>query len=264
MKKAKWIFGLTLTGILAVSGTAYAFSSALSRTAAPIPNYGMAQSQEGISQTGYGYGMMGRYAGANQIPGYGGYAGGCGGVNNAAGYGMMGGSYNAASLGINLTNGQVTSDDQAIAIAKAYAQVLNQDFSIDEIHEYSDSYEVELKEAKTENKAFEFLISKNEGYIFVEMGPNVMWNNKYGHMNWGGTGSLTITADQSSKAAQDYVNQQMGNGYSVEAPEVAPGYYEFMVLKDGKDYAELDVNGYTGQVWFESWHGPIIKSIETK
>ncbi|MPN61655.1 hypothetical protein SDC9_209393 [bioreactor metagenome] len=37
-----------------------------------------------------------------------------------------------------------------------------------------------------------------------------------------------------------------------------------MILKDNKDYAELDVNGYTGQLWFENWHGPIVKTIETK
>ncbi|EGW41149.1 hypothetical protein DOT_0897 [Desulfosporosinus sp. OT] len=37
-----------------------------------------------------------------------------------------------------------------------------------------------------------------------------------------------------------------------------------MVQKDGKDYAELDVNGYTGQVWFENWHGPILNTVEVK
>jgi hypothetical protein len=56
----------------------------------------------------------------------------------------------------------------------------------------------------------------------------------------------------------------MGAGYSVETPEIAPGYYEYMILKSDKDYSELDVNDYTGQVWFENWHGPIIKTIEAK
>lgn len=42
------------------------------------------------------------------------------------------------------------------------------------------------------------------------------------------------------------------------------GYYEFTVQKDGKDYAELDVNGYTGQVWFENWQEPILNTIEVK
>jgi len=37
-----------------------------------------------------------------------------------------------------------------------------------------------------------------------------------------------------------------------------------MVQKDDKDYAELDVNGYTGQVWLQNWQGPIIQSIDVK
>ena len=56
----------------------------------------------------------------------------------------------------------------------------------------------------------------------------------------------------------------MGQGYSIGKAELAPGYYEFIVQKDGKDYAELDINGYTGQVWLENWQGPIIKTIDAK
>ncbi|HVJ47695.1 PepSY domain-containing protein [Desulfitobacterium sp.] len=264
MKRMKWALGLSLVGVLAVSGTAYAFNSGTSTSAiGQTPGFiRTAQNQGNVSQAGYG--MMGSLGSSNGAPGYSGYGGGCGGANNGSGYGMMGGGYNAASLGVNLTNGQVTTDDQALAIAKAYVQVLNQDLSIDEIHEFNDSYEVELNESKTDNKAFEFLIYKNGGYISSEMGPNVMWNTQYGHMNGGNSGNPgnpTVTAEQATKTAQDFVNQQMGIGYSIEQPEVAPGYYEFMILKEGKDYAELDINGYTGQVWFESWHGPIIKSI---
>ncbi|AHF05969.1 hypothetical protein [Desulfitobacterium metallireducens] len=264
MKRIKWVLGLSLVGVLAVSGTAYALGSGASGMMGQTPQFIRTQNQVGISKMGYGYGMMGNYASSNGAAGYGGNGGGCGGVNNGESYSMMGGPYNAASLGINLTDGQVTTDDQALSLAKAYVQVLNQDLSIDEIHEFNDSYEVELNESKTSNKAFEFLIYKNGGYISSEMGPNAMWNTQYGHMNGrnsGNPGKPTVTAEQASKTAQDYVNQQMGTGYSIEQPEVAPGYYEFMILKDGKDFAELDINGYAGQVWFENWHGPMIKTI---
>ena len=231
---------------MAVSGAAVAFGSTQ-------PN---APSNAG--QYGYGYGMMGGYGGANGGPGY----GMMGGYSGAGG--MMGGGYNAAGLGVNLTNGRVTTDEQALAIAKAYVQVLKQNFDIDEIHEFADSYEVELKDAKTGEHAFEFVIAKNGGYVSTEMGPNVMWNTKYGHMNWGNSGTPTVTAEQATQAAQDFIKQQLGTGYTVEAPEIAPGYYEFMVLKNNNDYAELDVNGYSGQVWLENWHGPIFKSFEAK
>lgn len=265
MKRVKWVLGLSLVGVLAVSGAAYVFSPRAVSASVQTPDFlTTPQNQGRVYRTGYGYGMMGNYASSNGAPGYRGNGGGCGGVTNGGSYGMMGGAYDAASLGINLTNGQVTTDDQALSLAKAYVQVLNQDLAIGEVHEFTDSYEVELNESKTGNKAFEFMIYKNGGYISSEMGPNVMWNTKYGYMNGGNGGNpsnLTVTAEQAAKTAQDFVNQQMGTGYSIEQPEVVPGYYEFMVLKDGKDYAELDVNGYTGQVWFETWHGPIIKTI---
>ncbi len=216
---------------------------------------------------GYGYGMMGRFGEPNGTPEHGssgyGMMGGFGGPNGGGGFGMMGGGYNAASLGISLPNGQVTTSNQAMALAKAYTQKLNQGFAVDELHEFTDSYEVELKEAQTGAKAYEFMIAKNGGQIFAEMGPNVMWNTKYGHMNYGNNVTPTMSAKQATEAAQKFVNS-MGTGFSVDKPENAPGYYEFMVMKDGKDYAELDVNGINGQVWYENWHGPILNTVKAE
>lgn len=146
-----------------------------------------------------------------------------GGIGGSGNYGMMGEGYNAQSLGVNLTNGEVTTPDQVVAIAKAYTQKINQNFVVDELHEFTNGYEAEFKDATTGVKAYE-MIYKNGGQIITEM----------------------------------------GQGYSIRNPELAPGYYEFMVQKDGKDYAELDVNGYTGRVWYENWHGPILNTTEVR
>ncbi|WP_206812616.1 PepSY domain-containing protein [Paradesulfitobacterium ferrireducens] len=225
--------------------------------------YGMMGGFTGPNDLGYGtgYGMMGGAYGA----GYG-MMGGFGGPNGAGlarGYGMMGGGYNAQNLGVDLSNGQVAAAEQAEALANAYLQKTSPDLAVDELHEFADSFEVEAKDASTGAKAYEFVISKNGGYVYAEMGPNVMWNTKYGHMNWGNSGSLTVSADQARQTAQSFV-QKLGQEYSLEGPETAPGYYEFMVMKDGKDYAELNVNGYSGQVWFETWHGPIVSTVKVK
>jgi hypothetical protein len=199
MKKTKWIIGLSLTGILAIAGTALALSPGGSTVEAQTiglnPGLRTIQNSGTIDENTPQY-RNGRMMGAYNAPSQGSYngygmMGGSYGSNGMMG--MMGGGYNAASLGITLPNGQVTSDDQVQAIAEAYVRLLNGDFSIDEIHEYSDSYEVELNERKTGNKAFEFLVYKNGGYISTEMGPNVMWNTKYGHMNWGNSGTPTVT-----------------------------------------------------------------------
>jgi hypothetical protein len=36
------------------------------------------------------------------------------------------------------------------------------------------------------------------------------------------------------------------------------GYYTLHVLTDGKMTGVLSVNGYTGQVWYHTWHGAFV------
>lgn len=324
MKRTKWIMGLSLTGVLLLTGGAMALASGntafqsigqamgiksvpaatqvqssniktlANSTALTTPqntgnstpatnpktseatNASLTVPNTNVNQNPYGgYGMMGGGYGPNGSGGYGMMGGGYGlngnggygmmgggyGTNGNGGYGMMGGGYDAASLGVTLQNGQITSSDQADAIAKAYTQKLNSGLAVDELHEFADSFEVELINAQTKAKAYEVMISKNGGRIYTEMGPNIMWNTQFGHMSSGQSGTLTVTSDQATQNANASI-AKIGQGYTIEKPETAPGYYEFMIQKDGKDFAELDVNGYSGQVWFENWHGPIIKSIE--
>ena len=272
MNKTKWIIGLSMVGVMALSGTAFALNSgsavaqSIGHTLGLRPNVNAIHNQgvmgsQGTSGNGSGYGVMGGQGTNGNGSGYG-MMGGQGINGNGSGYDMMGGGYDANGLGITLVDGQVTTSDQAIAIAKAYAEKANQGVVVEEIHEYSNGYEVELKEAASGAKAYEVMLYKNGGQIINEVGPNVMWNTKYGHMNWGNNGAVTVSEEQATKSAQEFATN-LGEGYSIDKPELAPGYYEFMIQKDGKDYAELDVNGYTGQVWFENWHGPVINTIES-
>jgi hypothetical protein len=36
------------------------------------------------------------------------------------------------------------------------------------------------------------------------------------------------------------------------------GYYTLHTEKDGEITGMLSVNGYSGEVWYHSWHGPFI------
>ena len=282
MNKKKWIVGLSIAGVMTLSGTAFALNSgsvvgqSVGQTLGVAPIVATTQNQGTLDDTlgsstvnsttpssptnesntvttpesnGYraGYGMMG----------------GQGVAGTGGGYGMMGGGYDAKSLGVDLTNGEVTTSDQVVAITKAYTQKTNKDVIVGELHEFVNGFEVELKEGATGAKAYEVMVYKKGGQIITEMGPNIMWNTKYGPMNWGNTGAVTVSEEQAANTAQEFVTK-MGQGYSIGKPELAPGYYEFMVQKDGKDYSEIDVNGYTGQVWLENWQGPIIKTIDAK
>ncbi len=264
MNKKKWIVGLSIAGVMALSGTAFALNDGSIVPQSVGQTLGVATVATTPESNGYraGYGMMGGLGADGTGGGYG-MMGGLGAAGTGGGYGMMGGGYDAKSLGVDLTNGEVTTSDQVVAITKAYTQKTNQDVVVGELHEFANGFEVELKEEATGAKAYEVLVYKKGGQIITEMGPNIMWNTKYGPMNWGNTGPVTVSEEQAAKIAQEFVTK-MGQGYSIGKPELAPGYYEFMVQKDGKDYAELNVNGYTGQVWLENWQGPIIKTIDVK
>jgi len=72
---------------------------------------------------------------------------------------------------------------------------------------------------------------------------------------------MTITEDQAKKDALDFLSSFL-SGSDTESPDRFYGYYTLHILKDGKIYGMLSVNGYTGQVWFHSWHGQFISTKE--
>ena len=129
---------------------------------------------------------------------------------------------------------------------------------------------MQFHEKSTGIGAFEMLIDKYTGSIGPEMGPNMMWNTKYGMMSGGilgwlrGTPSavMQVTPEQAKANAQQFLNANLP-GTTVEE-EVTPfyGYYHIMVLLAGNDYGMLSVNGYTGQVWYHNWHGTFIQELE--
>ena len=202
--------------------------------------------------------------------------------------GMMGGAY-----GQTTTSGQVITLDQAVKNVQAYVdQTGNKDLAIDEVMEFQSNFYAIVKEKSTGTGAFEVLVDKSTGKVFPEMGPNMMWNTKYGMhsagsnglyggmrgiMGQGGmmggsvqgmmggqypitnpTGPMTVTSDQASKLAQQWLDQNQP-GSAVEQPDQFYGYYTVHTLKDGKVSAMLSVNGYTGQVWYHTWHGAFIQ-----
>src|SRR3990170_1585270 len=120
-------------------------------------------------------GMMGGYGGNGRGPG--GMMGGSGG--------MMGGWF-----GQNTQNqGTPISLDQAVQDVQTYVDNTgNEDLAVDEVMEFQNNFYAVVKEKSTGTGAFELLVDKYTGYVFPEMGPNMMWNTKYGMM--GGHGGM--------------------------------------------------------------------------
>lgn len=40
------------------------------------------------------------------------------------------------------------------------------------------------------------------------------------------------------------------------------GYYTIMTTLEGEHYGMLSVNGYSGDVWYHTWHGMFISEVK--
>jgi hypothetical protein len=85
-----------------------------------------------------------------------------------------------------------------------------------------------------------------------------------GMMGWlRGTPStvMSLTTDQAKAYAQQYLNASL-LGTTVGDVTTFYGYYHIDMLLSGNTYGMLSVNGYTGQVWYHTWHGTFVQQVE--
>lgn len=161
-----------------------------------------------------------------------------------------------------------------------------------DVMEFTNNYYAQVRESDTGIGAMELLIDKRTGWVRPEPGPNMMWNTKYGMMggrrgmggmmgssgpNGGGgmmgdfyqptqaspTDQLPITPEDATQVANDYITRN-SLGTDTEKPGQFYGYYTVDTKNNGEVKGMLSVNGYTGQVWYHSWHGPFIAMEESE
>lgn len=177
---------------------------------------------------------------------------------------------------------------QALDIAESHlASLNNPDLAIHEIMEFEYNFYVIYYEKSTGIGAFEMLIDKPNaprggmmgggmmgggmmtGVIRPEPGPNMMWNTKYGMMQgMMGTGrqvnapiEMQGTEQDARSIAENYLSEAFP-GAHVEGVTRFYGYYTIDFEQNDKVIGMLSVNGYTGQVWYHSWHGAFIQEEE--
>jgi hypothetical protein len=224
------------------------------------PNGGMGGHMGGM-MGGFSYGDPAQPNSATStIPAYP-YQYGAGGCRGRSGW-------NGYAAPAYTTNGTAITIDTAVTIAQNYLTSLN-----NPVEEYTQNFYVQYYEKSTGIGAFEMLIDKYTGTISPEMGPNMMWNTKYGMhsgMMSGGmmgwlrgtpTTAMSVTVDQAKANAQQFLNANYP-GTTVGDGGTFYGYYHFDVLSSGNTYGMLSVNGYTGQVWYHTWHGAYIQTVE--
>jgi hypothetical protein len=232
----------------------------------------LAQGPYGGNQGGYGM-MGGGMSGGGRMGGYGldstqtvtstvpfGNGWGWGGM--MYGGGMMGNwGYLTAPSTAALTF------DHAVTSMQNYVGSLNNpDLRLVEVEEYAWNFYGVAQEKSTGINAFQIIANKYDGAVYPEMGPNMMWNTKYSPMSWmmGGfwfaapSSKMTVRVEQARANATEFLKEHLPNTALEDATDTYYGYYNIDALKDGKMYGMLSVNGYTGAVWYHTWHGEFI------
>jgi len=168
------------------------------------------------------------------------------------------------------------SMDEAERISERYLGSLgSDDLEISEIMEFEYNYYVIYSEESTGMGAFEMLIDKTTGRIFPEYGPNMMWNLKYGHGGMmGSPGGMMgnhyppgyvgdqVPEEEALTIAQGFLDEAYP-GSEADDPHPFYGYYTIHTKRDGEVFGMLSVNSIDGSVWYHSWHGGFIQSVET-
>ena len=189
--------------------------------------------------------------------------------------GMMGGDDGEPGVDPGPAPKRLTAAEVAKAVDAYLAQNYNDpDLEVVELMEFEKNFYAQVAEKSTEINAFELLIDPYTGAVWPEYGPNMMWNTKYGHMSgmggmmmqgWGGKGigeptaDMPVNLDQARKNAQAYLDARKSGLTIEEDTDVFYGYYTVHTLdKDGNTVGMLSVNGYTGRVWYHTWHGKFI------
>ena len=203
----------------------------------------------------------------------GGRSGNDGMMGGRGGYGGMMGGY--SGWGNADPNAKPISIDEAAQSVGSYLSNWGTpDLKATEVMEFKNNFYAEIEEESTGIHAMELIIDKYTGAVYPEMGPNMMWNTKYGHMGgwgpsmgsmmggyfgWGTqTGEMTVAPDQAKQYAQDYLDRY-DKGATVGGVDRFYGYYTLHTMKDGQITGMLSVNGYNRQVWYHTWHGNFVQ-----
>jgi hypothetical protein len=174
--------------------------------------------------------------------------------------GMMG---SGGMMGGATTGTPLTLDQAQQSVQRYLDRYGDKNLVIDEVMEFQKNFYALVKDRSTGHGAVELLVNKYTGAVFPEYGPAMMWNTQYGMMGsmmgyQRPGGAMTVSPVQAARIATQWLRQNQP-GTTTEMPEQFPGYYTVHILRNGQVTGMLSVNGYSGQVWYHTWHGAFIR-----
>jgi len=141
------------------------------------------------------------------------------------------------------------------------------DLEVAEVMEFEANFYAIAREHETGIGAMELLIDKETGTVAPEMGPNMMWNTRYGMHGRGGMMSRSastnaISEEEAAAIAQRWLDVNRPGVTAEEHADPFYGYYTLHTRQDGEIEGMLSVHGTTGRVWYHTWHGAFIDMLE--
>jgi hypothetical protein len=163
---------------------------------------------------------------------------------------------------------------------------------VGEVMRFTRNYYAELLEPNGA-KATEVLVDPRSGAVWIEYGPAMMWNTRYGMtsrfsfrgpggmmggygpgmmgggpsavggMMGGGTPQVRrssrtrLSGAQARRLADRWLSTQ-SPVLRAGAADAFPGYYTHHVLKGSRIAGMLSVNATSGAVWYHWWHGRFV------
>jgi hypothetical protein len=193
--------------------------------------------------------------------------------DDSTGEGIVGSGFGAMPCGAGVGGATVPEGSKTISIDEAKANVerylerLGDDgLQITEIMEFERNFYAIVAEKGTGTGAMELLVDKVTGAVGPEMGPNMMWNAKYGTGcgmmgRTASSGEMSLSPELATEAAQRWLNANLPGREPGDADPFY-GYYTFHFLQDGQIEGMLSVNGSSGEVWYHNWHGSFVSMLE--
>ena len=161
----------------------------------------------------------------------------------------------------------LTIEEAQTALATYLADRGYDTLEIVDMMEFEHNFYAIARETDTGIGAMELLVDKWSGAVGPEMGPNMMWNAKYGMHQHGMMGARvsgenTLSAAEVLDIAQTWLDENQPGVTVEEDADPFYGYYTIHIHVGDAIKGMLSVNGITGQVWYHTWHGEFIQMLE--